>query len=478
MADSNSAFATVQPLQANVSDFINNQERMDFAYRDEERKVNEMKRAAQEREGAKKDALLKEFQSAKQVTPSGITSIDSFDYTIMNIALEDRVKLYKKKVAGGLSVDEEIMYAKLGNMAGTLELMGKAYSEEKENYYKQLKEGKVKRDVNYEMKMQEMDKSAIPFIDSEGNPAIGIDNDGDGKPDVITFSLGEGLSLKPSYVPNIDFTSSFQAFGEKLGSKETGTDVNFTKTTIKETPIELAKLTARGALYGKDGSYSDLAKSQLYDMGIRDFNDVPESVLNEMKNSAVQTMMATRDRSKVVDVDNSSINTANKNAKDNKDNTPFIGTPVVATKEKWGISFDTLDPDYLSVPMSGKPVVLNAIPYNVKSRSSDGTVTTARKVLSNAKVENYTYNNKGKLVLDVSYSTGKVTERTTNDDGSTSVGFEEKGTMQVAVTDETETRFAKESGKTVEQLRASARKLKTEEENTQTSGTVQGGSVR
>jgi len=440
---------------------------MDFAYRDEARKVNEMKRAAQEREGAKKDALLKEFQSAKQVTPSGITSIDSFNRTIVNIALEDKVKLYKKKVAGELSIDEEIMYAKLGNIVGTLELMSKAYSEEKETYYKRLEKGETQRDVIYEAKMQEIDKSAVPFIDSNGNPAIGIDNDGDGKPDVITFSLGEGLSLKPNYVPDVDFTAKFQALGSKLGSKTVGTDKNFTKNTIINTPLDMAELTARSELYNANGSYTDTAKSELNKMGFRDLTNIPEEVLTGMQERATQLMMATRPDSNVTDVDNSSRNTANKNAKDNKDNTPFIGTPVVPTKEKWGISFDTLDPDYLSVPMSGKPVVLNAIPYNVKSRSSDGTVTTARKVLSNAKVENYTYNNKGKLVLDVSYSTGKVTERTKNNDGSTSVGFEEKGTMQIAVTDETETRFAEESGKTVKQLRASAKKPKTEEDNTQ-----------
>jgi hypothetical protein len=478
MADSNSAFATVQPLQANVSDFINNQERMDFAYRDEARKLSEMKRVAQEREGAKKDALLKEFQSAKQVTPSGIASIDSFDRTIMNIALEDRVKLYKKKVAGGLSVDEEIMYAKLGNIAGTLELMSKAYSEEKENYYKRLEKGEIQRDVNYEMKMQEIDKSAVPFIDSEGNPAIGIDNDGDGKPDVITFSLGEGLSLKPNYVPDVDFTAKFQELGSKLGSKTVGTDKNFTKNTIINTPLDMAELTARSELYNANGSYTDTAKSELNKIGFRDLTNIPEEVLTGMQERATQLMMATRPDSNVTDVDNSSRNTANKNAKDDKDKITYGIVTTPPTYEKGGYKSAK---GYGTIAIQGT-TSLEALTYFVGKEE---------KTITNANIQSYTVrvlpNGVRQIVAEITYQDTKgqrVKESQTREPGtiddianagsgggnSTTIGKQNKVKI-IPLTEKDAKIFALQMGfKSVNEMKDAARSGE-KEDNTQTSGT-------
>jgi len=485
MADSNSAFATVQPLQANVSDFINNQERMDFAYRDEARKVNEMKRAAQEREGAKKDALLKEFQSAKQVTPSGITSIDSFNRTIVNIALEDKVKLYKKKVAGELSIDEEIMYAKLGNIVGTLELMSKAYSEEKETYYKRLEKGETQRDVIYEAKMQEIDKSAVPFIDSNGNPAIGIDNDGDGKPDVITFSLGEGLSLKPNYVPDVDFTAKFQALGSKLGSKTVGTDKNFTKNTIINTPLDMAELTARSELYNANGSYTDTAKSELNKMGFRDLTNIPEEVLTGMQERATQLMMATRPDSNVTDVDNSSINTANKNAKDNKDKITY---GVVTTPPSYGSAGIESAEGYKTVAIQGK-TNLEALTYGVGSKT---------ETITNANIQSYTVirqsNGMRQIVAEITYQDIKgqrvkeeqTGEPATIDDianagsgGGDSITIGEQNKVKIIPLTEKDAKiFALQMGfKSVNEMKDAARSGE-KEDRTQTSGTIQGGSVR
>lgn len=478
MADSNNAFATVQPLQANVSDFINNQEKMDFAYRDEARKVNEMKRAAQKREGAKKDALLKEFQSAKAVTPSGIASVDSFGLTVMGIALEDRVKLYKKKISVGLSVDEEIMYAKLGNMAGTLELMNKAYSEEKEIYYKRLEKGEIKRDVNYEAKMQEIDKSAVPFIDSNGNPAIGIDNDGDGKPDVITFSLGEGLSLKPSYIPDIDFTSTFQAFGEKLGSVTDGTDINFTKTTNIETPEDFAINTAKAVLYGSNGSYSPIAKSRLYDMGIRDFDNVPKEVLDKMQNDAKTIMMDTRDRSKVVDFDNSSRNTANRNAKEDKKDKITYG--IVTTPPVYEENGYKSAKGYKAIAIQGT-TSLEALTYFVGKKE---------ETITNANIQSYTVrvlpNGVRQIVAEITYQdvkgqkvkeakTGKpITIDDMADSGSgsgnsTTIGEQNKVKV-IPLTEKDAKIFALQMGfKSVNEMKDAARSGE-KEDNKQTQG--------
>jgi hypothetical protein len=47
--NSNSVYGTQAPLQGTITDWLNNQEQMDFAYRDEERKIEAI--AEQEKKG-------------------------------------------------------------------------------------------------------------------------------------------------------------------------------------------------------------------------------------------------------------------------------------------------------------------------------------------------------------------------------------------------------------------------------------------
>ena len=53
MANAGNAYATVNPIKTNIGDIVQGIEQMDFAYREEQRKIDALNKARQEKEQAK-----------------------------------------------------------------------------------------------------------------------------------------------------------------------------------------------------------------------------------------------------------------------------------------------------------------------------------------------------------------------------------------------------------------------------------------
>lgn len=399
------AYTSEQPLQGNISEWVANQEVLGLKKRAEDRQVSEINRIAKEREKAVKDAQTKRYDSMKGPKPTGMGSIDQAYRMWIDQAMDKRLDLYKKEYSGQkLTPQEEALYQKLDNTPETLELMAKAYTEENSRYFDAVKKGDIKRDYDYELKMQKLSTSAIPFIDDDGNPVIGIDNDGDGKPDIISFDMNQGLSLKPKYTPEVDFEKTLKSFTDNIDTTKVVTDNNFVKTTKESVPLSLAKTGAKGLIYNRDNSLSPFTISQFYDAGIKDPNDITDQQLSEFENYVTKRILNSKKNVSERDVDNAGRTAASRESrlskgdgKDEKNYTIYDLNHATDSKQFTA----TRDKEGNLIPQPGKD-------KKTVSNNYTGRVDIKRKVGSETEVfRNFGRDAKGNLTVTVDVATPK-----------------------------------------------------------------------
>lgn len=330
MADSNSVYGTIQPLQGSVSDWVAGQEQNAFRYRAEAREIDRIAQARKDKEQAEYEKRLEKF-SLPKFSPTGIKAPDEVLAKVMLKAVDMQGDIYKK-LKPGISNEEYaslVMKQKqLNNLPDYLDLAQKSFVNQATSIQKQLADGTVKKDPALLKKLQSFSQGAFDVeLDENLTPMMAIyDIDGDGKPDILPYDKIVSGNIFPELVPQVDFTTSFQKLGEKLGSETKTTDKNFVERTIQETPVKMAQLTARGALYDDKGGFTPLAKSKLWDIGVTDFKNVPDKVLNQLENDATQIMLATRDKKDITDIDYGAMNASRRLAFDKskakKDETP------------------------------------------------------------------------------------------------------------------------------------------------------------
>lgn len=274
MANSNNVYATEQPLQGNVSDWVGDQEKMDFAYREEQRKVAAIDQARKAAEQKKKDDL-KAAYDLKIGDPTGIASFDQAYVQFYDDAMDKNLELYKKESAGErLTPQEQALKKNLSLLPEKLAFMSKAYTDNNANYLAGVKAGNH-RDLDYEMTLNGLQKNAKAFLDAEGNPVIGIDKDGDGKVDFLHEDMGV-LTVKPRNLKSYDYEKEIKQIADSLGTVRTVRDGNFVKTTNESLPLKTAKAAAANAVYNEDGSLSEFAQSMFYNVNPKDIT--PEMI--------------------------------------------------------------------------------------------------------------------------------------------------------------------------------------------------------
>jgi len=347
MANSNNVYANAAPLQGNVSDWVDGQERMDFAYREEQRKIGELDRLAKEREQAKKDAQLKKYEDFKGGKPTGIKSVDEAQTAWYNQAMDKNLELYKKEKSGqALTPQEASQLKKIQNLPDTIALLTKSYQDDVARYYDGVKTGKIKRDPDYELKLAKMPEKGIAFLDDDLNPVIGMDNDGDGKPDIISYDLN-GLSLKPNFVENVDLEDSIKKVTANIEPNRTVTDQNMVKKTNEFVPLSLAKSTATNMVIAQDGSLTPLAKSYFHDAGVKDFDSVTDKQIQSFQELLTKRIVNSKKRIDETDKDYAAIQAAKPKPKTGKEEKVYSindlshtadaeATPVKVTKDADG----------------------------------------------------------------------------------------------------------------------------------------------
>lgn len=228
-------------------------------------------------------------------------------------------------------------------------------------------------------------------LDENGDIVLAYrDSNGDGENDIIgTESFSNIMNGVTSWKfdPNFDIDALAKEKAAALGKNIDVTDRNYKKTTV-EGPLDTSINTmAENVMLSPDGSLSDEGKSFAQDLGL-DPNS--EDAINEVVNSFKEKMAPYISKTKKEEVDNSARISAGRLALDQQkegNKTARITEPVAPTAEIWGDNFKNIDTNRVnSVGVSG--VALSAI--------RDG-----KEILSNAELQNATYNKDGKMVIDV-----------------------------------------------------------------------------
>lgn len=462
MANSNSVFGTAQPLQNNVSEWVNDQEQADFAYREEQRKIAALDQSRKDKEQAKKDALRKSvFGDIPKNYDTGSASLNEFQAKIIQKAVNRKGEIYKALSNPNISDDEkiklEIENQNLDNLPENLQVATKNFSGVIDDYKKGVSTGSYFRNPDFESKVLNGFENYVGGLDN-GLPVVGfVDRDGDGVMDVLPYeSLAQSYGPENSNVPwnfqkQIDLDKIAVATGEKLGKTEKTTDSNFVKRTIKGPDLNSLDTITNNILQNPDGTPTDAALSELKK---RSLANTPENI-NKVKQIFKERVLAYTDSTDKTDVDYNARTSAYKAAKPSgkEKDKPTIGNPVTPSKETWGDAYDQIDTNKTrSVPIGGK-LVLPAIQYVKRGTDATGKATKSNANITDGTVENYTYDKKGKLVLDVSYAKPSLRNKI----GDVTETIKEKTKKRVVASPETEARLAEKLGISIEELQERAK---------------------
>ncbi len=242
MGNSSNAYATISPLKADLSNMISNNEKLQFDYREEERKIKEEKQKAIDL----KEKRRLDFQSKMpKFVATGINTIDEYNLAGLKIASEElgksQLRYNQLNNKNNLSADEEKelfkLTSKISNLQNYPENVTKflqSSTESAKDYIDGVQKGLYFDDTETSNKLRNGIKGFIPGIDENGFPTAGVyDKNGDGINDVVTFNeINDGLFIKP--MPKIDARKLAFQIGTKA-SESTETDIDgYTTTVVKE----------------------------------------------------------------------------------------------------------------------------------------------------------------------------------------------------------------------------------------------------
>ena len=206
MANAGNAYATINPIKTNIGDVVQGIEQMDFAYREEQRKIDEIKQKEKEAKQKKLDDFIASIPNAK---PTGVKTVDEYIMGGMITFPEDVLSNYKEiqaleqKENRSPAEQERYMKAKikaenLKKYPENLQNFVSGYLESMKEYDKGLSEGLYLPDPKIEKIRADGLKSIVPGRDENGMPTAGFfDENGDGIIDALNFDdINKKLAIK------------------------------------------------------------------------------------------------------------------------------------------------------------------------------------------------------------------------------------------------------------------------------------------
>lgn len=320
MANSNNVYGTAQPLQGSVSDWVTGQEKMDFAYRAEQRDVAKLAQDKRDKEKVRIDKWKSEIK-IPEFDATGVRKTDQIQTELL-LNLKGEINELTKKIYPGMPYEEEAKIRTelemINNAPRLLKLGTESYTKEIQNIQNQLDEGKVVLTPNQMKMMDGFAQGRISLNWNGGQIVVGMfDQDGKVTDAMPLDKLINGETFG-KLIPNVNVADKFRTIGKTMGTKTSQTDANYVKTKEKYTPKQLNEIAARNELFQQDGKFTPTAQKYLLDLGITDYDNVPEEVKDKMLLDAVDWMKSGQDTEKTVDVDYSAKNTAIKNAQDER----------------------------------------------------------------------------------------------------------------------------------------------------------------
>lgn len=460
MANASNAYATINPIKTNIGDVVQGIEQMDFAYREEQRKIDAIKQAQKDKEALELEKKRAKFKPIN-IDSTGVKSIDEVNAQTLLKAVNMYGEL-DKKLAQAKTPEEQaaitIQLQKLQSLPDYLKLAQDAFVSQAKDIQTKMDKGEIKQTPELLSKLQSFSQGFFEVeLDDNMTPMIGLwDKDGDGKPDVLPYDKIISGQTFGELIPNVDFSGNFMEVGTKVGTVKNQTDQNFTKNTKLYTPEELNKTTARAELYLENGQLSPIAKSYLYDKGVRDFQNVPDELLNKMEQDAVNIMETVQKKEDITDKDYSAETgriSENRQAKKEKEEKAIITTTVNLSNTGFGN-------DSFGNVVSKKGILEKGL--NLGKGIKFNTIGGAKTGLDNSIVTNIFINDKNEIIYtaDVLDSkSGKQEEEDLTTSGTTTTPASYRSETRKA-TGATEAKIASELGyKNADELKAELKKL-------------------
>lgn len=317
MANSSNVYNTAEPLKGSVSDWIGNQEQMDFAKRGEQRQIDAIDEARKLKEQARQDKLREKLLGdTPQNYNTGSSSLNLFQAGIIQKGVNRMGEIYSELRKPNLSDDDrtalEIEYANLEKLPENLKVSTDNFSKIIADYNKGVADGTYFRNPDFEKKVLSGFDSYVGGLDN-GLPIVGFrDLDGDGQMDVMPYeNLQQGIGVW-DFQKQYDLDKLAVATGEKLGSVEGQTDRNFVKRTTKGPDLKALDTITTNILQNTDGTPTEAALSELKKRGLE---STPEN-LNTIKQIFKERVLAYTDRSDKSDFDYNAQRMAAKDAQE------------------------------------------------------------------------------------------------------------------------------------------------------------------
>jgi hypothetical protein len=307
MANASNAYATINPVRTNIGDTIQGIEKMDFAYRDEQRQIDAIEQARKEKEQAKKDKLREKMMGQiPKNYDTGSSSLNEFQAKIIQQGVNRLGEIYKELNNPNLNEDDriklEIEAQNIDDLPNNLKISTDNFSKQINDYKTGVANGSIFRNPDFEKKVLNGFENYVGTLQN-GLPAVGfVDRNEDGTVnnlDVLPYDkLQQGIG-NWSFQKQFDLDAMAIDAAKKVGYDDITTDNNFKSVQEKKAKISSVESVATNLLQNPDGTPTDVALSQMKKMGI----EPNEQSLKQVKDYFMQRVLANTDYTKIEDVD-------------------------------------------------------------------------------------------------------------------------------------------------------------------------------
>lgn len=417
MANASNAYATIDPIKTNIGDVVQGIEQMDFAYREEQRKIDALNKAKQEKEQAKKDKLREKMMGQiPQNYDTGSSSLNEFQAKIIQQGVNRLGEIYKQLNDPSLNEDEriklEIEAQNIGNLPDNLKVATDNFTKIIQDYKNGVNSRSYFQNPEFEKLVLNGFENYVGTLEN-GLPAVGfVDRNNDGtinNLDVVPYDqLQQGIG-NWSFQKQFDLDAMAIDAAKKVGYEDITTDKNFKSVQEKKAKISSVESVATNLLQNPDGSPTEVALSQMKKMGIAP----SEQALNQVKDYFMKRVLANTDYIKKENVDYSAQTgrmSENRQAKKDEEK-KIVTTTVNLNDTKFGSD------NFPNKKFSKKGILGTGL--NLGKGIDFKTIGGASTGLDNSTITNIFVNDKNQIIYTVDILKSKGGKSSGSNDYST-----------------------------------------------------------
>lgn len=419
------AYQQARPLEGDVSQDMQywnqdaaqrrqeNMQKEQFAWRKGEAERQRQDQETKERR-ADYDKYVKPFESGD----TGIRSLNALQAEMLGNAKNQYAPLLleleqaKQKKDSKGEIAARVKLQELGQFADRLKTVTDIYS----NFRSEAKQALDKGEI-YEEEFNKWDKAfqngfqgVKGGMDENFKPMLAfIDQDGDGEndiQDVASFDNITSYKSLPRFLKKASMENMAKGIADtyKNSIESTTTDNGYRSQKTVKPKEEVLKTAVHNRLYDGEGGYSDLMKSLAFSKG-HGYNITPE-IAKGIENEMLQTSMGMY---KTEDTENVTVS-GGGGSSDKPVNTfdTLTKNRIRPNQNEWGDKVKNISSqNRYSIQPSKTVQIGNRTELQLPTLNTVKDLDNPKNTYSNATVESYTVDNKGNLMLKISYTTDK-----------------------------------------------------------------------